>query len=144
MHLDNPVPPREGAAQFVTTVQLAAHAGMTRHAIVYHIRQGHLVAERHGRDWVITEEEAQRFLRSHQRQQGWAAEDSPGQQVGRAVKRHRLRAGWTQPQLAQKAGLSAACVARVERGVDMATLRALAKALNVTVEELAGQEAQSA
>jgi ribosome-binding protein aMBF1 (putative translation factor) len=93
---------------------------------------------------VIAEADAEQFLRSHQRQQGWAGDDSPGQQVGRAVKQHRLRAGWTQPQLAEQAGLSASCVARVERGVDMETLRALAKALGVTVEALAGQEAQSA
>src|SRR5690242_3408465 len=119
MHHDIPVPPCEGAAQFVTTVELAEHAGMSRHAVVYHIRRGHLAAERHGRDWLIAEAHAARFLRSHQRQQGWAAEDSPGQQLGREVKRLRLAAGWTQPELAEKAGLSASCVARVERGVDM-------------------------
>lgn len=144
MHHDIPVPPREGSAQFVTTVELAARAGLSRHAVVYHIRTGHLAAERRGRDWVITNVDAELFLTSHQRQQGWAGEDSPGQSVGRAVKAHRLRTGWTQPELAAKAGLSASCVARVERGVDMATLRALAKALGVTVEDLAGQEAQSA
>lgn len=144
MHHDIPVPPREGSAQFVTTVELAERAQVSRHAVVYHIHKGHLAAERRGRDWVIAEADADGFLRSHQRQQGWAADSSPGQQVGRAVKAHRLRAGWTQPQLAAEAGLSAACVARVERGVDMETLRALAEALGVTVEDLAGQEAQSA
>lgn len=144
MNHDIPVPPREGSAQFVTTVELAERAGVSRHAVVYHIHKGHLAAERRGRDWVIAVADAEQFLKSHQRQQGWTGDDSPIRQVGRAVKAHRLRAGWTQPELAEKAGLSASCVARVERGVDLETLRALAKALGVEVSELAGQEAQSA
>lgn len=144
MHHDTSVPPREGSAPFVTTVELAARLGVTRSAVVHHINSGHIGAERRGRDWMIPAAEAERAASSHQRQQGWARADSPGQLLGRRIKAARVERGWTQRQLAAQARLSHSCVARVERGVDMETLAALAGALGVSVAELAGQEAQSA
>jgi excisionase family DNA binding protein len=143
MHHEIPVPPREGSAPS-TTVELAARLGVSRHAVVYHIYQGHIAAERHGRDWMIPAAEADRVVATYRRQQSWPADDGPGRQLGDRVKAARVRRGWTQRQLASHAQLSHSCVARVERGVDMATLAALAEALGVPVAELAGQEAQSA
>ena len=63
--------------------------------------------------------------------------------IAAAVRHLRRRAGLTQAELAEKAGISRATLARVELAeVDPAasTLRALARALGVTVNDLFGEE----
>ena len=56
------------------------------------------------------------------------------------IKRLRKQRGWTQPVFARKAGLSEACVARLECGMRtdlrVSTLRKLAKALRVPIAKL--------
>ena len=52
------------------------------------------------------------------------------QQIGMIVRHHRKTVGWTQSQLAAKAGLSIEMINRIERGRVVPSLR--------TVESLAG------
>jgi transcriptional regulator with XRE-family HTH domain len=62
------------------------------------------------------------------------------------LKRLRTAADLTQQDLAMKAGLSISAVVQIESGKipnpRMDTLRALAKALGVSLDELAGEEEQ--
>ena len=59
--------------------------------------------------------------------------------IGDNLKRQRIRKALTQEELAQRAGLTTASVARIERNETeprMSTLRKLAKALEVDPAEL--------
>jgi transcriptional regulator with XRE-family HTH domain len=60
------------------------------------------------------------------------------------VRALRLAAGMTQQQLAVAAGLALGGLAQIEQGTTrdprVSTLRALAKALGVTLDELAGED----
>ena len=61
--------------------------------------------------------------------------------IGDNLKRQRIRRALTQEELAAKAGLTTASVARIERNETeprMSTLRKLAKALNIDPAELVG------
>ena len=61
--------------------------------------------------------------------------------IGDNLKRQRIRRALTQEELAAKAGLTTASVARIERNETeprMSTLRKLAKALNIDPTELVG------
>jgi len=64
--------------------------------------------------------------------------------VGRRARAIRLRHGWTQQLVADRAGLSRGAIAKyesLERPVDSRkTLYALAKALRVNVGDLTGQQ----
>ncbi|MDQ8186139.1 helix-turn-helix domain-containing protein [Pelagicoccus sp. SDUM812002] len=59
---------------------------------------------------------------------------------GERIKLERLKRSWTQEQLAERSGTSTRTVQRIERGQDpsLATLRLLADALAIEVEELSG------
>ena len=62
--------------------------------------------------------------------------------IGDNLKRQRVRKALTQEELARKAGLTTASVARIERNVTeprMSTLRKLAKALDIDPAELVGE-----
>jgi transcriptional regulator with XRE-family HTH domain len=62
--------------------------------------------------------------------------------IGDNLKRQRIRKALTQEELAQKAGLTTASVARIERNETeprMSTLRKLAKALALDPAELVGE-----
>lgn len=65
-----------------------------------------------------------------------------GSDLGARVRRLRATAGMTQQQLAVAAGLAVSNVAQIEQGKipdpRLSTLRALAKAMGVTVSDLAG------
>jgi transcriptional regulator with XRE-family HTH domain len=58
------------------------------------------------------------------------------------LKRLRDAAGLTQQELATRAGLSMSMISQLEQGLKedprLSTLRALARTLNVTLDELAG------
>ena len=61
--------------------------------------------------------------------------------IGDNLKRQRIRKALTQEELARKAGLTTASVARIERNETeprMSTLRKLAKSLGVDPSELIG------
>ncbi len=62
--------------------------------------------------------------------------------IGKNVKRLRLKAGLTQQDLAVAAGLNTSVVSQLEQGRNgdprVSTLRALAKALGVGLDDLAG------
>jgi transcriptional regulator with XRE-family HTH domain len=64
--------------------------------------------------------------------------------IGRRVKDLREAAKMTQQDLAVKAGLNAGVLASIEQGKTndprASTLRALAKALGVSIDRLAGEE----
>jgi len=60
---------------------------------------------------------------------------------GFEVLRRRRLAGWTQHQLAARAGVNVRTITRIERNYvipNMATLARIAQALDVTVAELVG------
>ncbi len=62
--------------------------------------------------------------------------------IGDNLKQKRIRRALTQEELAQKAGLTTASVARIERNETeprMSTLRKLAKALDIDPAELVGE-----
>ncbi len=62
--------------------------------------------------------------------------------IGDNLKQKRIRRALTQEDLAQKAGLTTASVARIERNETeprMSTLRRLAKALDIDPAELVGE-----
>ncbi len=62
--------------------------------------------------------------------------------IGDNLKQKRIRRALTQEDLAQKAGLTTASVARIERNETeprMSTLRKLAKALDLDPAELVGE-----
>lgn len=61
------------------------------------------------------------------------------QQIGKNLKKARIKAGYTQAQLAKKAGVSSNYYARLERGEDNAsieTVEKLVKALEVKSSEV--------
>ena len=63
--------------------------------------------------------------------------------IGDNLKRQRIRKALTQEELAQRAGLTTASVARIERNETeprMSTLRKLAMALDVEPAELVPEE----
>lgn len=63
----------------------------------------------------------------------------PEELVGKNVRRHRHRQGWSQEQLAEKSGLHRTYVGSVERGernVAVRNIFALAEALKVDPREL--------
>jgi transcriptional regulator with XRE-family HTH domain len=67
----------------------------------------------------------------------------PPSRIGQRIKRLRLARGWTQPDLARKAGLrSSGHVSLLESGgrrdPSASTLKRVAKALGVPVTELLG------
>ncbi len=62
--------------------------------------------------------------------------------IGDNLKRQRVRKALTQEELARKAGLTTASVARIERNETeprMSTLRKLAKSLDIDPAELVGE-----
>ena len=62
--------------------------------------------------------------------------------IGDNLKRQRVRKALTQEELARKAGLTTASVARIERNETeprMSTLRKLAKSLDIDPAELEGE-----
>jgi transcriptional regulator with XRE-family HTH domain len=62
--------------------------------------------------------------------------------IGENLKRQRIRKALTQEELARKARLTTASVARIERNETeprMSTLRKLAKALDLDPAELVGE-----
>ena len=66
-------------------------------------------------------------------------------ELGARLRRYRRERGWTQAQLAAKAGLSTHTVSRMERGSVRPlerTAAALAKALGVEAERLLGLDGQ--
>jgi excisionase family DNA binding protein len=50
----------------MTTTQLAAKAGTSRHTVEREIRRGNLTAEKAGRQWIIAEAEADRWAAQFQ------------------------------------------------------------------------------
>ncbi|MEM7246935.1 MAG: helix-turn-helix transcriptional regulator [Acidobacteriota bacterium] len=65
--------------------------------------------------------------------------------LGERIRRYRQDQGWTQAQLARRAGISRDAISRIERGLERAreaTLRALAQALGVEWSQLTGEEGQ--
>jgi transcriptional regulator with XRE-family HTH domain len=65
--------------------------------------------------------------------------------LAECLKRARIKRGWTQVQLAEKAGLHYMLVTKIEQGVSneptIKTMIKLANALGVTLDELAGRTA---
>ena len=75
------------------------------------------------------------------------AGEPAGSDVAGRVRWHRMRHGWTQEQLARKAGVSRGTVTRVESGSERPlprTSEALARALGVETDRLLGLDAQPA
>lgn len=64
------------------------------------------------------------------------ASDAPMAEIASKIRATRDSLGWTQNELAERAGLSRPTVARVERGDDIstATLEKIALALDLTIE----------
>jgi len=63
--------------------------------------------------------------------------------LGKNIKRYRLFAGLDQARLAERAGMSAQAISKIERGVENVSLDnliAIAKALDITLEELVCQD----
>ena len=69
-----------------------------------------------------------------------ATTSRPAWHVAEAIQRHRLQKGWDQGDLARRAGVSRTTLYSLERGGTRSpratTLARLAKALDVTVEDL--------
>ncbi|MBI4387003.1 MAG: helix-turn-helix transcriptional regulator [Elusimicrobia bacterium] len=68
------------------------------------------------------------------------------QRLGQRVRQERLRLGWTQEELAEKADLHAAYIGQIERTqkkVSLATVDRLATALEVGIGFLLSQEERS-
>jgi transcriptional regulator with XRE-family HTH domain len=60
-------------------------------------------------------------------------------QFGKAVKRHRLKIGWSQEKLAEHAGLHWTYIGRIERGkqnISLANVGKIARALKTTPEKI--------
>lgn len=65
--------------------------------------------------------------------------------IGRAMKRIRIEKGLTQEKLARRAGITLRPLSDIERGVSdprLSTVLGIARALNVPVEELLGDEGE--
>jgi hypothetical protein len=63
---------------FVTLPQLAARLGLKSIASLRHqIARGRLQARKVGRDWLVTEAEAERYAREHLGKRGFASTDHP-------------------------------------------------------------------
>ena len=63
--------------------------------------------------------------------------------LGQNIRRYRLFAGLDQNVLAQRASLSAQAISKIERGIENVAINnliAIAKALDVTLEELVCQD----
>lgn len=63
--------------------------------------------------------------------------------LGQNIKRYRLFAGMNQDGLAEKAGMSSQAISKIERGVEnvaLDNLIAIAKAMDITLEELVCQD----
>jgi transcriptional regulator with XRE-family HTH domain len=64
--------------------------------------------------------------------------------VGGRLRALRLARGLSQEALSQASGVSATIISRIERGAivepSLGTLRALSRALDVTLDELAGED----
>lgn len=63
--------------------------------------------------------------------------------LGISIKRQRLFKGLGQEELAERVGMSAQAISKIERGIENVgfdNLIAIAKALNVTLEELVCQD----
>jgi transcriptional regulator with XRE-family HTH domain len=61
--------------------------------------------------------------------------------IGDRVKRERLRNAWTQAQLAERAGITAVAISKIERGEvrpHPSTIAKLAGAFNVRPRDLVG------
>ena len=60
--------------------------------------------------------------------------------IGKKIKRLREKHGWTQEQLAKKAGLQRVSIGKIEVGMrknpDLSTRKKLARALGVPITEL--------
>ena len=58
--------------------------------------------------------------------------------LGEALKRNRLRLGWSQEELALQAGIDRTWISRIERGgnPEWATVKKLAGAMDITMLEL--------
>jgi len=66
------------------------------------------------------------------------------QEFGRNLRAERSRRGWTQAELADKAGISPTYISRLERGEQSVSLPAamsLAETLDVKLAELTGETA---
>jgi DNA-binding XRE family transcriptional regulator len=77
------------------------------------------------------------------REEGFPMSDEPSN-ISRRLRSLRMVAGMTQQQLATASGLSLSLVAQIEQGTTgdpkMSTATALARALGVSLDELAGMK----
>lgn len=63
---------------FITLPQLAARLGLKSIASLRHqITRGRLQAHKVGRDWLVTEAEAERYAREHLGKRGFASTEHP-------------------------------------------------------------------
>lgn len=68
-----------------------------------------------------------------------------GLALGRAIARQRKKCEFTQDELAEKVGVDAETISRIERGVTLPSLSRLdqlAKSLDIGIAELLGQSSQ--
>jgi excisionase family DNA binding protein len=72
---------------YMTSKELAARLGITPSGVLMQIHRGVLTAEKIGRDWVITDEEADRYQREQAGKRGTASPRHPGT-GGRPPKVH--------------------------------------------------------
>lgn len=56
---------------YLTVDQLATRLQLGRASVNYHIRLGHIRAEKHGRDWAIPQAEADRVEGVYRRHGTW-------------------------------------------------------------------------
>lgn len=77
---------------YMTLAQLAQHLGITAATLRQQVARGVLYAEKSGRDWFVTEEEAARYEREHAGRPGAASPRHPKRNLGRKaldVKREK-------------------------------------------------------
>lgn len=67
----------------MTLTTLAQHLGITAATLRQQIARGVLHAEKSGRDWFVTEEEAARYERDHAGKPGAASPRHPKKGLGR-------------------------------------------------------------
>jgi excisionase family DNA binding protein len=67
-----------GMKGYMTSKELAARLGITPSGVLMQIHRGVLVAEKIGRDWVITEEDAKHYEIEHAGKRGTASPRHPG------------------------------------------------------------------
>ena len=63
---------------YMTSKELAARLGITPSGVLMQIHRGVLAAEKIGRDWVVSEDEAARYMREHAGKRGTASPRHPG------------------------------------------------------------------